>query len=170
MAHGHDGRLKAKPPARARGSDVARYGSAGGLLTTANDYAKFIIEIVNPEPEPKNAEKTRNNFRLSAARRAEMFKPQIKLPADQLIDGATSWALGWAVQERDDGHYLVHSGGQSGFRFLAMWPLPKTAPASSSSPTATMAANSSTTRSCTDCLIAFLPLLEPALSDSPNPR
>ena len=59
-------------------------------------------------------------FRLNDDRRAEMFKPQIKLPADQLIDGATSWALGWAVQERDDAHYLVHSGGQSGFRSLAM--------------------------------------------------
>jgi CubicO group peptidase (beta-lactamase class C family) len=49
-----------------------------------------------------------------------MTKPQIKLPPDQLIDGATSWALGWAVQERDDGNYLVHSGGQAGFRSLAM--------------------------------------------------
>ena len=120
MAHGHDGRLKAKPPARARGSDVARYGSAGGLLTTANDYAKFIIEIVAPKPGAESAEKTRNDFRLSAGPRTDMFKPQIKLPSDLLIDGATSWALGWAVQERDDAHYLVHSGGQSGFRSLAM--------------------------------------------------
>jgi CubicO group peptidase (beta-lactamase class C family) len=120
MAHGHDQFSKAKPPARARGSDVARYGAAGGLLTTANDYAKFILEIVNSKPQSKTAEKTRHDFRLSPESRTEMFKPQIKLPADQLIDGASSWALGWAVQERADAHYLVHSGGQSGFRSLAM--------------------------------------------------
>ena len=62
MAHGHDGRLTAKPPARSRGSDIARYGSAGGLLTTANDFAKFIIEIVTLKTEVKTAEKTRNDF------------------------------------------------------------------------------------------------------------
>ena len=122
MAHGHEGRLKqqAKPPARARGSDVARYGAAGGLLTSANDYAKFLIELVATKAERTDAAEKRDEVRLSNRLRQEMFKPQIKLPSDQLIDGANSWALGWAVQERDDGNYLVHSGGQSGFRSLAM--------------------------------------------------
>ena len=49
-----------------------------------------------------------------------MFTPQVKLPADQKIDGASSWALGWAVQERSEGNVILHSGGQTGYRSLAM--------------------------------------------------
>jgi hypothetical protein len=82
------------------------------LHTTATDYAKFLIETL--EPKPVDA------FRLSPSSLKEMFRPQVKLPEDEKIDGATSWALGWAVQERPTGNVLVHSGGQSGFRSLAM--------------------------------------------------
>jgi hypothetical protein len=49
-----------------------------------------------------------------------MFRPQVKLREDQKIDGASSWALGWAVQERKSGNIVLHSGGQSGFRSLTM--------------------------------------------------
>ena len=112
IARGHNTEGKPNPASKPRGSDVARYGSAGGLLTTARDYARFLIELLAPKPT--------DDFRLNTARRSEMFKPHIKLPPDQLIDGATSWALGWAVQEREDRNILVHSGGQSGFRSLAM--------------------------------------------------
>ena len=31
--------------------DVARYGSAGSLMTTATDYAKFLIEVMQLKPE-----------------------------------------------------------------------------------------------------------------------
>lgn len=51
---------------------------------------------------------------------AEMFRPHVKLREDQQIDGASSWALGWAVQEREAGNIILHSGGQSGFRSLVM--------------------------------------------------
>jgi CubicO group peptidase (beta-lactamase class C family) len=103
---------KAKPSA----TDAARYASAGGLHTTATDYAKFLIEIL--EPRPIDA------FRLSRSSLREMIRPQVRLPADQKIDGADSWALGWAVQERANGNVLVHSGGQAGFRSLAMASVP----------------------------------------------
>ena len=49
-----------------------------------------------------------------------MLRPQVKLPDNEQIDGASSWALGWAVQERASGNVIVHSGGQAGFRSLAM--------------------------------------------------
>ena len=49
-----------------------------------------------------------------------MVRPQVKLPADQKIDGASAWALGWAIQERPAGNIFLHSGGQTGFRSLAM--------------------------------------------------
>ncbi|MGZ8937793.1 MAG: serine hydrolase domain-containing protein [Limisphaerales bacterium] len=108
--HDVNGNVIAKGKPRA--PDVARYGSAGGLITTARDFAKFLIEIVAP--------KESDAFRLKKETLREMVRPQIKLPPDQKMDGATSWALGWAVQERPEGNLLVHSGGQSGFRSLAM--------------------------------------------------
>jgi CubicO group peptidase (beta-lactamase class C family) len=112
IALGHDEKGKRHHKVKPRRSDIARYGSAGALLTTARDYTKFLLEILTPKPA--------DDFRLSAGLRKEMIRPHIKLPHDELIDGATSWSLGWGVQERKDGNYLVHSGGQSGFRCLAM--------------------------------------------------
>ena len=100
--------VKKKPTA----TNAARYASAGGLHTTATDYAKFLIEIVNP--------KESDAFRLSKKSLREMVRPQVKLDEQQKIDGASSWALGWGVQERETGNVIVHSGGNDGFRSLAM--------------------------------------------------
>ncbi len=111
-ARPHD--AKGGPRAWNRGTAIgaARYASAGGLHTTVADYAKFLIAVVDPKPGDAH--------RLNRASLAEMVRPQIKLADDQKIDGATSWALGWAIQERDTGNLIVHSGGQAGFRSLAM--------------------------------------------------
>lgn len=49
-----------------------------------------------------------------------MLRPQIRLEEQQKIDGASSWALGWAIQERKTGNVIVHSGGQDGFKSLTM--------------------------------------------------
>ncbi len=112
IARGHDGAGMPIDKAPPRGSDVARYGAVGGLNMTATDYAKFLVEVVAPGK--------RDEFRLSATMLSEMVRPQIKLPKDRQIDGCTAWALGWGVQERPGGNLLVHSGGQSGFRSLAL--------------------------------------------------
>jgi CubicO group peptidase (beta-lactamase class C family) len=112
IAVGHDtgGRPQLKvAPTR---SAVARYGAVGGLNTTASDYAKFLIEVASPgKPD---------EWRLSAETLAEMARPHIKLAQGGEIDGCTAWALGWGIQERKNGNLLVHSGGQSGFRSLAL--------------------------------------------------
>lgn len=92
--------------------DMARYASAGGLLTNAKDFAKFIISLFEG--------KSNDPFRLNAASLAEMFRPQVKLPLDEQIDGCTSWALGWGVIESPKGNVIVHSGGHPGFRSLSM--------------------------------------------------
>ncbi|MBA4053682.1 MAG: serine hydrolase [Marivirga sp.] len=92
--------------------DMARYASAGGLITTAKDFSKFIIGLFTPEESDR--------YRLNRKSLEEMFRPQVKLREDQKIDGASSWALGWAVQERENGNIVLHSGGQSGFRSLMM--------------------------------------------------
>jgi len=101
--------LKKKKPSP---PDVARYASSGGLHTTTSEFARFLLEIMNPKPA--------DDFRLSAATRREMVRPQVKLDPNVKIDGATSWALGWAVQERPTGNVIVHSGGQQGFKSLTM--------------------------------------------------
>lgn len=96
---------------------MARYAAAGGLLTTAKDYSKFLISLfAGTDTDP---------FRLNAASLSEMFRPQVKLPSDQLIDECTSWGLGWGIQERRTGNLIVHSGGQAGFRSLTMASLEK---------------------------------------------
>ena len=111
-AHPHNvqGEVFSKPPQGP--TDLARYAAAGGLLTTANDYSTFITRLFEPtENDP---------HRLNRKSLDTMFTPQVKLPADQHIDGATSWALGWAVQERAGGNVVEHSGGQSGYKSLTM--------------------------------------------------
>jgi CubicO group peptidase (beta-lactamase class C family) len=110
LPHGVNGQVISKPSQTA--TDLARYAAAGGVLSTANDYAKFIISQFSPQEN--------DPYRLNKKSLEEMHKPQVKLPSDQKIDGATAWALGWAVQERPEGDVLVHSGGQSGYKSLAM--------------------------------------------------
>jgi CubicO group peptidase (beta-lactamase class C family) len=108
--HDSDGKpsRKKKPAA----TDAARYASAGGLHTTPTDYSKFLIEIID--------QKESDAFRLNKRSVEEMLRPQVKLNEQDKIDGASSWALGWAIQERETGNVIVHSGGQAGFRSLTM--------------------------------------------------
>ena len=111
-ARPHDDTGKPLKKARASATDAARYGSAGGLQTTVGDYAKFLIEVIDPKPSDK--------FRLGRASLNEMVRPQIRLPKERAIDGASAWGLGWAIQERPTGNVILHSGGQTGFRTLTM--------------------------------------------------
>lgn len=72
--------------------DAARYGSAGNLHSTAKEYAKFLVEIIDPKPE--------DAFRLSAASLHEMLRPQVK------ITDTLSWGLGWAIEQHPGmGHH-----------------------------------------------------------------
>lgn len=101
MAHGHlaDGKrlgVDRKPS----GPAVARYGMAGGLYTTPSDYAKFLIELIDPKPS--------DAFRLTEKSRAEMLRPQIRRSA------RTHWSLGWAVEQTETGDVHRHAGGNPG--------------------------------------------------------
>ena len=92
-------------------ADIARYGAVGELRTTAADYAKFLLAVLN---------RPSGDALLGASMWSEMIRPQVKLAPAEKIDGADSWALGWAVQERPTGPVILHSGGQTGFRSLTM--------------------------------------------------
>ena len=111
-ARPHDAQGRPSPKKRPTATDAARYAAAGGLHTTPGDYAKFLLQILDP--------KKSDAVRLTEKRLTEMLRPQIRLNEDQRIDGASAWALGWAIQERKTGNVLVHSGGQDGFKSLTM--------------------------------------------------
>lgn len=108
----HDVAGKAHAKKRPKATDIARYGAMGELHTTCGDYAKFLMQVLNPGPA--------DQFRLTKKMHQEMLHPQVKLKEEGKIDGADAWALGWAVQQRKTGDVILHSGGQDGFRSLTM--------------------------------------------------
>jgi CubicO group peptidase (beta-lactamase class C family) len=80
-----------------------KYPSASaGLYTTAGDYARFIIEMIEPS--------RRDRFRLSEGMIAEMLKPQIK------INDSISWGLGWGIERTGAGDAFWHWGDWGVFR------------------------------------------------------
>lgn len=108
----HDVQGKPHSKKRPTATDIARYGAMGELHTTCVDYAKFLIEVLDPKPA--------DQFRLTRGMHQEMLRPQVNLKEGEKIDGADSWALGWAIQKRSMGDVILHSGGQDGFRSLTM--------------------------------------------------
>jgi CubicO group peptidase (beta-lactamase class C family) len=87
---------------RTTAPEAARYASAGDLHTTATEYAKFLIEVIDPKPA--------DAFRLSAGIRAEMLRPQVQ------VMGGLWWGLGWAIERHDEGNVITHSGDNPGYK------------------------------------------------------
>jgi len=83
---------------------IARYGSAGSLMTTATDYARFLIEVMQPKPA--------DDYRLNDASRNEMLKPQIEAATSPF---KASWALGWQIWHLDPGKLVAHGGDFDGW-------------------------------------------------------
>lgn len=85
--------------------EAARFGSAGQLHSTVNEYAKFLIAIIAPKPA--------DAYRLSAASLQEMLRPQVK------VSGPISWGLGWAIEQHPGmGDVIQHSGDNPGFKTM----------------------------------------------------
>jgi RNA polymerase sigma factor (sigma-70 family) len=102
MAPGHD--EKGKPTKLNRkptGPSVARYGAAGGLCTTPTDYAKCLIEVIDPKPS--------DAFRLKKDSLKEMLRPQVK------VNDSISQALGWGIRHTEKGNFIMHGGGNPGY-------------------------------------------------------
>lgn len=103
-AHGQDGKPTNRPGATP--IMAARYGAAGGLSTTATEYARFLIEVLDPKPS--------DAFRLTETSRAEMLRPQVK------VDESSSWALGWQRLHHKKGNLLSHGGDNPGFKAFVL--------------------------------------------------
>jgi CubicO group peptidase (beta-lactamase class C family) len=79
---------------------------AASLLTTANDYGKFLRRLVAPSGNEKVG--------LAESTRREMATPQIHL------NSALSWGLGWGIQQDEYGQVLWHWGANNSFRNFAI--------------------------------------------------
>lgn len=103
VARPHDKAGEQLPQKPSTALDVARYGSAGSLMTTATDYARFLIEVMQPKPA--------DDYRLNEASRREMLKAHIEVPAPF----KASWALGWQIWHLDHGDVVAHGGDIDGW-------------------------------------------------------
>jgi CubicO group peptidase (beta-lactamase class C family) len=77
-----------------------RVADADSLLTTASDYATFVVACVWPDGSQSIDQPA-----------SLMMRPQVTV-ADNL-----SWGLGWGIEETDEGSFLWHIGGGSGAPF-----------------------------------------------------
>lgn len=98
LARGHDEAGRPMAVRKYTAADAARYGAMGGLLTTAGDYARFLVAVMAGK----------------AAWIPEMLRPQVHVE-----DGpgySVSWGLGWKVTRTDKfGVVVSHGGDQAGF-------------------------------------------------------
>ena len=90
VATSHDAKGLPLPKGRPSASGAARYASSGGLYATATDYARFLIEVINPKPA--------DSFRLTTGSLQMMMRPVVAVPDDAAaVPGhprGTLWASG----------------------------------------------------------------------------
>jgi CubicO group peptidase (beta-lactamase class C family) len=117
-ARPHDGKGTPLDQRKGTATAAARYAAAGGLKTTATDYAKFLVEVIDPRGT--------DPFRLDATSRAEMLRPQVTVNAGDRTKNiaSISWGLGWEIDRWEldadrKGDVMNHAGGGSGFRAYA---------------------------------------------------
>lgn len=97
--------------------DASRYAAAGGLMTTPTDYAKFLIELIQPSPT--------DEFHLSRNSHDQMIRPQFAL--HDFGGYSVSWCLLGCRLVRIAQHELIAPGGSNpGFQcYSAVSPLRK---------------------------------------------
>lgn len=109
MARPHDQNGEPTPLRKPNVTGPARYAAAGALLTTPTDYAKFLLEILDPRPS--------DAYRLTKKSLDEMLRPQTAVTASG--EYQIFWALGWRVARTNDGELISHGGDNPGFHCLA---------------------------------------------------
>jgi CubicO group peptidase (beta-lactamase class C family) len=109
-ARPHDPKGQPRDKGHPTATDAARYAAAGGLHTTATDYARFMIEVLDPKGSGK--------YQLKKETIDEMTRPQVKMT------DANSWALGWAIQHTPGRDFIFHGGDIDGFHSMAVASVP----------------------------------------------
>jgi CubicO group peptidase (beta-lactamase class C family) len=113
LARPHDAKGAPIDRPKANAIAAARYGAAGGLVTTPSEYARFLIEVLDPKPS--------DAFRLTLESRDEMLRPQVKVADD------VSHALGWQVLHWKSGDVVAHGGENPGFQAQMIASVPRKA-------------------------------------------
>lgn len=106
LARPHGSKGDAHPLHKTTPVDASRYAAAGGLLTTPTDYARFLIEVIQPRPS--------DAFRLSKSSVDEMTRPQIDVgnfPGYSVARG-----LGWRIVRMANDRVIGHGGANPGFQ------------------------------------------------------
>lgn len=85
---------------------ASRYAAAGGLMTTPTDFARFLLEVIQPRPA--------DNHRLTKKSRDEMVRPQIAV--GDFKGYSVSWGLGWRIVKTADTQLIGHGGSNPGFQ------------------------------------------------------
>lgn len=83
---------------------IGAFTAATGLRTTAEDYAKFVIAVM--EGRGLRPESARQMFSVQAE--ARNAKDYAERPAE--VRERISWGLGWGLERRDDGVFAWHWG------------------------------------------------------------
>jgi len=83
-----------------QGDRRIRVADADSLLTTASDYATFVVACMWPDGGESIDQPSR-----------QMMQPQVSV-TDNLY-----WGLGWGIEQTDDGVLLWHIGGGTGAPF-----------------------------------------------------
>jgi CubicO group peptidase (beta-lactamase class C family) len=76
--------------------------AAGSLLTTVEDYVRFLVRVVAHPPAPGLA--------LSPELLREIARPAVSL------NRVLAWGLGWGIQQDEHGEVLWHWGANNSFR------------------------------------------------------
>ena len=116
IATGHD----ASGACLAR-SRYAHADAAYTLYTTADDYARFIVRLMEPDQA--------DGFSFAAAMTDEMFRQQVRMDTRDVIDRpgrrlglSAHRGLGWVVDATITGDIVYHSGSnQTGFTCYAQF-------------------------------------------------
>ena len=116
MAHaacGHDRDGKVKPERKY----YDRANAAYSLYTTAEDYARFIVEVLQAK-RPSAAEKKQPTPSKSSTHTiSHEMRKQMLTPISHREDEDADWGLGWGLRKRENQLVVYHSGANgSGFR------------------------------------------------------
>ena len=108
-ARPHDIKGNPLPYRTGRAIDIARYGAAGGLMTTPGDYAKFMMELIDPKPQ--------DDHHLSASSLKQMMTPQVEVV--RVGEDVVSWGLGWRIARTPRAVFFGHGGENPGFQCIS---------------------------------------------------
>ena len=89
--------------------------AAGSMMTTAGDYAKLLVAVLNAEGKHKAGVDEILKPQVQIDSRS-MFGPGVLERTDQYQDIGLAWGLGWGLFDSEHGRALFHTGHDLGWQ------------------------------------------------------